>query len=97
MLSQAQRTTIIELASQGVSKREIRSRLGYEHRRQCAGLLRLRSNDMGTHGGSHRHEKRQRGKTVIFTSFVQVSIHDEIGKIGMSTMPEIHQQERQII
>ena len=41
--------------------------------------------------GKHIALHDLRGKTVILTSFVQVSIHDEIGKIGMSTMPEIHQ------
>ena len=53
--------------------------------------------DVGAHGGAHRHEEGQEGKAVLVVRSVEIAVHHEVGELRQAAMPQVHQQEGEVV
>jgi hypothetical protein len=48
-------------------------------------------------GGPHSHEEGQQRQSVRFVEIVQVAVEGEVGMRVQPSVPQVHQQERQVV
>ena len=52
---------------------------------------------MRPHGGSHRHEEGQQREAPFIMGFIEIAVHHKIGEIRQAAMPQVHQQECEVV
>ena len=60
-------------------------------------MLRLGSRNMGTDRGTNCHEERDETEPIGFVSFVEVPVQQDVRRFLLVAVPQIHQQESQIV
>ena len=60
-------------------------------------VVGLGSSHVRPNRGANSHEERQEHEAVFIVGLVEVAIGDKIGEVGKTAMPQIHQQESEII
>src|SRR5690606_22119917 len=62
-----------------------------------AGRFRLCCEDLCAYGGTQRHKEGQQRQAVGLVAFVQIAVHDPIGLRAQTGVPQVHEQESEVV